>query len=210
MNKIKIVIADDHKLFRKGLNELLKKQEDIEIVQSFANGHELLQYLDKDPKADIVLLDISMPETDGFKVLKALKEKEALIKPIIISMHTDGNYIARCAKDGAYGYLLKNADEQELTLAIRMVHKGKKYFNTEISEKMINFMATQSVSEDILSYKEKEVLALISEGFTNKEIANKLYVSARTIETHRANILKKLEVKNTAELIKKAAKINLI
>ncbi|GLR19909.1 response regulator [Portibacter lacus] len=210
MNEIKIVIADDHELFRKGLAELLRKHDDIKIVKSVANGEEFMVFINSELEADIVLLDITMPKMDGFQVLKEMKTANSNIKPIIISMHSDGNYIAKCAKSGAYGYLLKNTDEHELTLAIRTVNKGKKYFSAEISEKMINFMSTQSVSENILSAKETEVLGLISEGFTTKEIAAKLFVSSRTTETHRANILKKLEVRNTAELIKKAAKINLI
>lgn len=210
MSEIKLVIADDHELFRKGLAELLRKHDDIKIVKSVADGNEFIEVLKSDMEADIVLLDITMPKMDGFQVLKEMKSLNSNIKAIVISMHNDGNYIAKCAKSGAYGYLLKNTDEDELTLAIRMVNRGKKYFSAEISEKMINFMSTQSVSEDILSNKETEVLGLISEGLTTKEIAAKLFVSSRTIETHRANILKKLEVKNTAELIKKAAKINLI
>ncbi len=211
MNKIRIVIADDHELFRKGLSELLRKHSDILILKSVADGSEFLEYLkNNSQEIDIVLLDITMPKLDGFQVLKEIKTTNSTVKPIVISMHNNGNYIAKCAKSGAYGYLLKNTDEDELILAIRKVYNGKKYFSAEISEKMINFMSTQSVSENILSNKETEVLILISEGLTTKEIAVKLFVSSRTIETHRANILKKLEVKNTAELIKKAAKINLI
>ncbi|WP_203258831.1 response regulator [Hyunsoonleella ulvae] len=210
MNNINIVIADDHELFRKGLAELLRKHDDINIVKSVADGNEFMAFIKSNLEADIALLDITMPKMDGFQVLKELKTLNSNIKPIIISMHSDGNYIAKCAKSGAYGYLLKNTDEDELILAIRTVNKGKKYFSAKISEKMINFMSDQSISENILSNKETEVLGLISEGLTTKEIAVKLFVSTRTIETHRANILKKLEVKNTAELIKKAAKINLI
>ena len=210
MNEIKLIIADDHELFRNGLAELLRKHDDIKIVKSVADGLELMKLIINQFEADIVLLDITMPNMDGFEVLKELKALDTTIKPIVISMHNDGNYIAKCAKLGAYGYLLKNTDESELILAIRSVTKGKKYFSAEISEKMINFMATQSISENILSNKETEVLGLLAKGLTTKEIANQLFVSSRTIETHRANILKKLEVKNTAELIKKAAKMNLI
>lgn len=210
MNEIKLIIADDHELFRKGLEELLRKHEDIKIVKSVADGLAFMELINSQFEAAIVLLDITMPNMDGFEVLKELKNSNSDIKPIVISMHDDGNYIAKCAKMGAHGYLLKNTDESELILAIRTVNKGKKYFSAEISEKMINFMATQSISEDILSNKETEVLGLISKGLTTKEIATKLFVSSRTIETHRANILKKLEVKNTAELIKKATEMNLI
>ncbi|WP_163411366.1 response regulator [Flavobacterium ajazii] len=210
MNEIKLIIADDHELFRNGLAELLRKHDDIKIVKTVGDGLEFMELINSRFEADIVLLDITMPNMDGFQVLKELKNLSSDIKPIVISMHNDGNYIAKCAKMGAYGYLLKNTDESELILAIRTVSNGKKYFSAEISEKMINFMSTQSISEDVLSNKETEVLGLIAKGLTTKEIAAKLFVSSRTIETHRANILKKLEVKNTAELIKKAAKMNLI
>lgn len=210
MTEIKLIIADDHELFRNGLAELLRKHDDIKIVKSVADGLELMELVNSQFEADIVLLDITMPNRDGFAVLKELKALNSNIKPIVISMHDDGNYIAKCAKMGAYGYLLKNTDESELIVAIRSVANGKKYFSAEISEKMINFMSEQSISENILSNKETEVLGLIARGLTTKEIATKLFVSSRTIETHRANILKKLEVKNTAELIKKAAKMNLI
>ncbi len=210
MNEIKIIIADDHQLFRNGLEELLRKYDDIKIVKSVADGFEFMQLAKSQLEVDIVLLDIAMPNMDGFQVLKELKTLDSNIKPIVISMHSDGNYIAKCAKMGAFGYLLKNTDESELILAIRTVNKGKKYFSAAIAEKMINFMSTQSVSENLLSNKETEVLGLISKGLTTNEIATKLFVSSRTIETHRANILKKLEVKNTAELIKRAAEMNLI
>ena len=210
MNEIKLIIADDHELFRKGLAELLRKHDDIKIVKSVGDGIEFMELVNSQFEADIVLLDITMPNMDGFQVLKELKTSNSDIKPIVISMHNDGNYIAKCAKMGAFGYLLKNTDEAELILAIRSVSSGKKYFSAEISEKMINFMSTQSISENVLSNKETEVLGLISKGLTTKEIAARLFVSSRTIETHRANVLKKLEVKNTAELIKKATKMNLI
>ena len=210
MNQIKLIIADDHKLFREGLTELLRKYSDIKIIKSVADGFEFMQMAKSQLDADIVLLDITMPNMDGFQVLKELKAIASPIKPIVISMYNDGNYIAKCAKMGAYGYLLKNTDEAELLLAIRTVNKGKKYFNAEISERMINFIATQSISENVLSNKETEVLGLISKGLTTNEIAAKLFVSSRTIETHRANILKKLEVKNSAELIKRAGEMNLL
>lgn len=207
---IKIVVTDDHKLFRMGLAELLKKQEDFEIVATFSNGKDFLDFFAKNKDFDVVLLDINMPNIDGIEVLNLLNKTKSNVKPIIISMFDDGNYIAKCAKSGAYGYLLKNTDEEELIKAIRVVAKGNKHFSHLIAEKMINFMATQSVSENLLSNKETEVLLLISKGLTTKEIASQLFVSSRTIETHRANILKKLEVKNTAQLIKKATENKLI
>jgi len=210
MSEIKLIIADDHELFRIGLAELLKKHEDIKIVKSVADGFELMEIIKSKLEVDIILLDLTMPNMDGFEVLKELKNLNSTVKPIVISMHNVGNYIAKCAKMGAYGYLLKNTDESELVFAIRTVYKGKKHFGADISEKMINFMSTQSVSENVLSNKETKVLELISKGLTTKEIASQLFLSTRTIETHRTNILKKFEVKNTAELIKKATELNII
>lgn len=210
MKTIKLVIADDHELFRNGLKELLKKYSDIDVVDCVADGKEFIDVLKNNPTLDIVLLDITMPNMDGFEVLNEIKSLNKSVKPIIISMHDEGNYIAKCAKNGAYSYLLKNTDQDELIKTIRIVSDGKKYFNPKISEKMINYMSEQTVSKNILSKKEQEVLELLSKGLTTKEIALQLFVSSRTIETHRANIIKKLEVKNTAELIKKATKLNLI
>ncbi|WP_397446646.1 response regulator [Polaribacter sp. R77954] len=207
---IKVIIADDHDLFRVGLSELLKKNKDILIVDTVSDGEQLMHLIKKIKDIDLILLDITMPNLDGFAVLKEIKKTNTQAKPIIISMHNEGNYIAKCAKDGAYGYLLKNADEQELLKSIRTVAQGKKYFSAEISEKMINFMSENPISAHILTNKETEVLQLIAKGMTTKEIASQLFVSTRTIETHRANILKKIEVKNTAELIKKATDYKLL
>ncbi|MFH4969266.1 response regulator transcription factor [Gaetbulibacter sp. M240] len=210
MKPIKIIIVDDHELFRNGLKELLMKYNDIDVVAAIGDGKSFIDFIMDHQDIDIVLLDITMPQLDGFGVLDKIKNLNAAIKPIIISMHDEGNYIAKCAKKGAYSYLLKNTDQEELIKVVRIVSQGKKYFSPNISEKMINYMSENVISENILSQKEKEVLELISQGFTTKDISAKLFVSTRTIETHRGNILRKLEVKNTAELIKKATELKLI
>lgn len=210
MKRIKIIIADDHELFRNGLKELLKKYNDIEVIHTVSDGKEFMDYVKTNKTIDIVLLDITMPNMDGFEVLGQLKQINSKIKPIVISMHDEGNYIAKCAKKGAYSYLLKNTDQEELIKVVRIVSGGKKYFSPSISAKMIDYMSENPINENVLSKKETEVLELISKGNTTKEIATMLYVSSRTIETHRANILKKLDVKNTAELIKKAVELNFI
>ncbi|GAL65344.1 response regulator [Jejuia pallidilutea] len=210
MKTIRIIIADDHELFSNGLRELLKNYEDVEVVATVSDGKEFMDYIKSNKNIDVVLLDITMPNMDGFEVLKRIKDTAPLIKPVIISMHDEGNYIAKCAKNGAYGYLLKNTDQEELIKVLRIVMQGKKYFSPTISEKMIDYMSESTTSEAILSSKESEVLELISKGYTTKKIAQMLFVSTRTIETHRSNIIKKLKVKNTAELIKKAVKLKLI
>jgi len=207
---INIVIADDHKLFRSGLVELLKKHHNFAIVGEFEDGEQLLHFTSKNKNIDVILLDINMPNCDGFHVLEELYKKNSQLKPIIISMYDEGNYIAKSVKLGAYGYLLKNADEDEVVKAITKAASNIKYFSPKISEKMINFMATNQVSLKKISNKESEVLSLISKGLTTKQIATKLFLSSRTIETHRANLLRKLEVKNTAALIQKAIEHNLL
>ncbi|UXP31654.1 response regulator transcription factor [Reichenbachiella agarivorans] len=208
--KIKIVLVDDHQLFRDGMTALLSSNEDFEVLAGLSNGVELFEFLEQGDCPHVLLLDLTMPEMNGFEVLKELKKSYPKIKTIALSMHDDGNYIVKCVRGGAYSYLLKNTDEEELTTAINAVFKGQKYFNSEISERMINIMAMEGNQPKKLSAKESEILEMISNGLTTKEIAEKLFVSTRTVETHRVNMMKKLDVKNTAELIKKATKLSII
>lgn len=210
MRKIRIVIADDHKLFRTGLKSLLDQEPNFEIAGEATNGQELLDLL-REVRTDVVLIDLSMPVLSGLEVLQKAKTELPHIKFIVLTMHDDGQYVAKSVRSGAFGYLLKNADEEELKTAIRQVAlEGRKYFNPHISELLINSMAIQQPREEKLSEREQEVLYLVAQGKTTKEVANELFVSTRTIETHRANIMKKLEVHNTAELIKKAMELKLI
>ncbi|ANW96554.1 LuxR family transcriptional regulator [Wenyingzhuangia fucanilytica] len=209
MSKINLIVADDHQLFRDGLTALLNKHDFLNVLATVEDGLELINILKDGMHPDIILLDLSMPNMNGFEVLKTLRKKYKDIKAIAISMHDDGNYIAKCAQHGAYGYLLKNTDEDEVLNAIKQVHDGHKYYNQELSKKMIDSMAeVKSIKK--LTKKESEILELLSKGLTTKEIASKLYVSTRTVETHRSNMLKKLEVKNTVELINKASTLKII
>jgi DNA-binding NarL/FixJ family response regulator len=210
MSKIKIIIVDDHQLFRDGLAGLLAKHADFELLASLPDGEALLQFLTEEEQPHIILLDLTMPKVGGIEVLDKLKKHYKKIKTIIISMHDDGNYIAKCAKAGAYGYLLKNADEEELTTAIHQVYEGKRYYNADISARMFQNLSLQHSIPEKLTKREEEVLHCLAEGLTTKEIADKMFISTRTVETHRANMLKKLDVKNTAELIKRATQLHLI
>ena len=210
MSSLRIIIADDHDLFRSGLVELLSKKKNLEVVDDARDGQDLLNKLAKKENLDIVLLDLSMPNMSGFEVLDKIFEIYPQIKVIVISMHDDGNYIAKCAKKGVYSYLLKNTDEEILYQAIENVGVGKKFFSPDIAEKMVNFLHIHESGPKNISRKETEVLKLLAKGYTTKEIAEKLYISTRTVETHRANLLKKQQVKNTAELIKKAIENKLI
>lgn len=210
MSKIKIAIVDDHKLFREGLHALLSKHEDLDIIINANSGAELLKKLREGYQPEVLLLDLTMPEMSGFEVLEKLRKNYAKIRSIAISMHNDGSYIVQCVRSGAYGYLLKNADEDELLQAINDVYEGKKYFNQVISQMMIDLIAVEGTQPKKLSAKENEILKLIAAGQTTKIIASELFISTRTVETHRANMMKKMDVKNTAELIKKATALHLL
>ena len=210
MNVIKVVIADDHQLFRNGIVSILQKDESFDVVGEAADGNELLSILEQ-REVDVALVDISMPGMSGQDVLVQAKQLYPNTHFIMLTMHDEGQYVVKSVRNGAHGYLLKNVDENELKLAIKEVYAGKKYFNRHITELMINNMGVvENEAENELTPRELEVLKLVSEGKITKEIANQLSVSTRTIETHRVNMMKKLGVQNSAELIKKAAKMNLI
>ncbi|WP_420579814.1 response regulator [Reichenbachiella sp.] len=209
MSKIKIIVADDHQLFREGIIALLSKNASLDIIGEAASASELFELMDKSAP-HVVLMDISMPETNGLDAIKTARDKYPESRFIVLTMHAEGQYVVKAVRNGAFGYLIKNADENELIAAIEAVALGKKYFNSEISELMIGNMALEGESHKKLSDREMEVLELVSEGRTTKEIADQLFVSARTVDTHRVNMMKKLSVQNTAELIKKAAHLKLI
>lgn len=209
MSKIKIIVADDHQLFREGIISLLSKNSSLDIIGEAASADELFTLMDQ-AAPHVVLMDISMPGTNGLDAIKQARDKHPDTKFVVLTMHAEGQYVVKAVRNGAFGYLIKNADENELIAAIEAVALGKKYFNSEISQLMIGNMALEGESHKKLSDREMEVLELVSEGRTTKEIADQLFVSARTVDTHRVNMMKKLNVQNTAELIKKAAHLKLI
>lgn len=206
---IKIMVIDDHQLFRGGIVSLLSKDDDLQIIGEASSSEEMLKLLETQ-QPHVVLIDISMKEMDGLEAIRRAKDIYPDIKFIVLTMHAEGQYVVKAVRNGAYGYLLKNADEKELIETIHTVFSGKKYFNDEISQLMIGNMALEGEPHKKLSKREDEVLKLVSEGKTTKEIADQLFVSTRTVETHRVNMMKKLNVQNTAELIKKAAQLKLI
>lgn len=209
---IKLLIADDHDLFRSGVKALLSRNENLEVVGEANNGTQLLELAAK-LYPDVILADISMPEMNGLDAIKELKKIDPGVKVILLTMHEDGEYIVKGVKNGASGYLLKNADEEELVMAIKTVAKGGRYFNSKISELMMEKLSSGEPDPDDyknLTPREKEILALVAEGLSTKLIADKLYISARTVETHRVNMMKKMEVSNTAELVKKAMALNIL
>jgi len=207
LNKITVVIADDHKIVRDGLKTLLGKITDFYVEAEAEDGEQLLGILE-DKFPDVILVDITMPKMNGLDALKIIMANNPNTKAIMLSMHEDPDYIIKAIQNGAKGYLLKNTDEKELEIAIRTVAEGGKYFNSLVSNIMIENISSAPVlkmnSEIQISVREKEILKLVAEGFSNKLIADKLSISTRTVETHRLNLLRKLHVSNTAELIMKA------
>ena len=211
MEKISIVIADDHRLIRDGIKTLLKKDIDLEIVGEADNGEELITLLNT-VTPHVILADISMPKFNGIEAMAALKRINPNLKFIILTMHEEPEYIIKSIQAGASSYLLKNVEYEELQKAVRTVAGGGKYFNPFISTIMIENLAriTEKEEQAALTPREVEVLKEVANGLSAKLIADKFSLSVRTVETHRVNIMKKLNAHNTAEVIKKAIEQKLI
>jgi len=208
----KIIIADDHNMFLEGLISLLRNVPDIVVVAKAANGKELIELLDENP-ADIVVLDISMPGMDGVEVTKIIRKKYLNLKILILSTHSNSQIIAKLIRLGANGYLLKNAEKDELLYAIKKINSGENYFSQEVTNIHKEFesnLKNNLSSTTELSNREKEILILIAKQLTAAEIAEKTFISLNTVNTHKRNLLSKLNVKNTAGLVKYAIELGLL
>jgi DNA-binding NarL/FixJ family response regulator len=209
---INIAIADDQKLFRKGMISLVSSFENMKIVFEASNGQELLDLLEiSKEKPTIILLDLSMPELNGLETLKILKEKYISIKVIILTSHEVERFILATIQAGANGYLAKNAEPEEVELAIREVFKNDFYFTLPMLEVMRKGLVKKNQSnsliiENVLTDREKQILKLICKQLSSQEIANQLFLSNRTVEGHRNNLLLKTESRNTAGLVLYALK----
>ena len=212
MNKIKILIADDHTMFLQGIISLLEQESHIEIVGKAINGIEALEVIQKQT-IDLLILDISMPEMDGIELSKIVKKKYPAIKILIVSTHSNVSIISRLIRIGVNGYLLKNAEKAELLQAINTIADGTDYFSEETEEKHLsnNLRIEKQVSTlTELSSREKEILVLIAHEYNTAEIAEKTFISLNTVNTHRKNLLSKLNAKNTAGLVKYAVENGLV
>jgi len=211
MDKIRIALADDHQLFRNGLKILLGSFNEFEVVAEASNGNELLRALET-TAADIVLMDISMPEMDGVEATGRLSRGIPGTRVIALSMYGEEEYYYRMLDAGAKGFILKDSDITDVHDAIIAVHKGGNYFSQELLYHVINRIKNreQEVKSSSLSKREKEILLKICEGLSNHEIADSLFISKRTVDKHRANLLAKTGSKNTASLILYAIKNRLI
>lgn len=214
MEKIKIILVDDHQMFRDGVKAVLSDEENIEIIGEVGNATDLYKLLDTQTP-DIIITDISMPDTSGIEIAKNISENYQQIKILILSMHSNEEFITKALKAGANGYLPKDTSMSELLDAINTIYKGENYFNKNISDTILKSIINNSKSTGIntrnksLTKREKEIVKLVVDGLTNKEIADQLCISIRTVDTHKNNILQKLELKSSIELVKYAIKYNI-
>jgi DNA-binding NarL/FixJ family response regulator len=217
MKKIKILFADDHAIVRDGLRLLFKSDSQFTIVGEAANGIEVLDLLNKS-KPDIAVLDISMPKLNGIETTKIIKEKYPDIRILILTIHENEEYIQQMILAGADGYVVKNAEKKEIFDAVRAVANNETYFSPGVSKVLLEGLIKrtrekENVETDIynkLTRREIEVLRLIAEGFTSKEISQKLFLSISTVNSHRMNMMKKLDIHDSTSLVKYAIQKNLI
>ena len=211
---IRIVLADDHPLFLDGLAFLLEDVPDIKIAGTAADGKEALKVLSEND-VDILVTDIQMPGMDGAQLSEQIRRSHPQVKILVLSMHTDKGNISYLIHQGASGYLFKNSEQEVILEAIRTLADGGTYFPDDVK---VNLFEPTDHSKDKeiyillskLSDREKEVLRLIAEEYTTQEIADKLYLSYRTVESHRQNLLRKLDVRNSVGLVKQAVKLGLV
>ncbi|MGN6647187.1 MAG: response regulator [Cytophaga sp.] len=214
MKKINILLVDDHSIVRDGIKATLKDQKNFNIAGEAANGKEAIESV-RLLNPDVVIMDITMPEMNGIESADVISKKYPHSKVLILSMHDNETYILKSVEAGAYGYLLKDVDKDEFVKAITAVYNGEKYFNTTISSMLVagylnkikegndsTPSAVAGADDYDLTKREKGILKMITVGKNNREIADGLGISIRTIETHRANIMKKLKVKNAVELVR--------
>ncbi len=208
MKTIRVILADDHEMFRSGLKGLLEKEPDFKVVAQAEDGEKLLEKLRK-VTVDCVVMDLSMPNLDGLATLKEIQKEFPKTKCLVLTMQKDEEHFKRAMANGAKGYILKDRAFDSLVIAIKMVMKGKSYVSSAISEIITNQYLSSvregdSPSLEILTSREKEILKLIAQGHANKNIATKLKISIRTVETHRSHLIHKLGLKTTAALVKYA------
>jgi two-component system, NarL family, response regulator NreC len=205
MKKIRILLADDHQLMRSGLRLLIEQQADLTVVGEAADGREAVA-LAKSLRPDVAVMDISMPNLNGIEAAHQITQSHAELAVIVLSMHPDESYVLRALKAGAKGYLLKDSAESDLITAVRAVARGKSFFSPAVSKVLLDDYIRKlrrSGAEDaydLLTPREREVLQLVAEGKSNKEVANLLNLSVYTVETHRSNIMQKLSLKGVPEL----------
>ena len=213
---IKILIADDHRMFVDGLVSILKAETDIKVIYTCYNGVDIFKVLKKEP-VDVILLDINLPELNGIEFTKKINKEYQDVKILALSMHNEESFVTEILKHGALGYILKNTDRNELVTAIRTVSNGQTYFSKDVTQTIMKSLVKKDKQKQSfnviipkISRREKEVLELIVKEFTTQEIANQLFISLKTVESHRSSLLSKLNVRNTAGLVRMALEHQII
>jgi len=210
MTPIRIILADDHSLIREGFKAILGQSNRLLLVGEAEDGAALVEIAGK-AKPDVILTDLTMPQLNGFEAMEQIRRRDAQVKFIILTMHEEREYILRAIKGGASGYVLKNTERIELEHAIIMVNEGGKYFSPSVNAILVDAVIRPEGGElGELTAREKEVLELVAQGNSTKQIADMLKISIRTVESHRINMLKKMKVNNSAELIRKAIEMKLL
>lgn len=214
--KLRVILADDHTILRDGVRALLANEPDIDVVGEASDGYEVLEQASR-LAPDVVVMDMVMPRMDGLAATREVKRRHPEIRILILSMYDDDEYVQQVIKAGASGYVLKRAAADDLVRAIREVHAGASFLHPPIAAKLIQDYVRRLGAEeaprrapDALTTREGEVLKLIAEGHTNQEVARALSVSRKTIESHRANIMRKLGLHDVTELVKYAIRNGIV
>jgi DNA-binding NarL/FixJ family response regulator len=209
---VRILLADDHPLVRAGVRRILETQPGITVAGEVSDGDAALDFLRADP-VDVLVLDLTMPGTDGFEVLRQVKATLPGMKVLVLTMHADAEYVARAVQDGADGYLLKDSAVQDLVAAIEAVQAGRAYYSPPVQRELSELLRAHSAPPRpmaTLTEREREVVGLVVKGLSTKEIASRLDISTRTVETHRANLMRKLNLKSVALLTQFAIRERLV
>lgn len=206
---IKVAIADDHQMFIDGIKSIFLDNKEIEIAITANDGAELMGKLADNP-VDIILVDADMPRMDGLEVTKKILGKNPESKIIVLTMHNEKNYITSFIKSGALGYVLKNTSESELIQAIKSVFRGENFYSQKVTQVIMKGLKNDSNNKVQISERELDVLRLVAAELTTKEIAEKLFISENTVETHRKNLIGKLGVRNAVGLVKYAIQEGLL
>jgi DNA-binding NarL/FixJ family response regulator len=220
MKPVKVILVDDHSLVRAGIRSLLLNIPGVEVIGEADNGREAIKLIDE-LNPDLVLLDIAMPELNGLEVVARISKEFSDTKVIILSMHTNEEYVVQALRSGACGYLLKDAAPNELEIAVNAVIRGETYLSPAISKHVVdnylkrisNVSSDKDLSPDIftqLTSRQREILQLIAEGNSTKEIANKLNVSIKTVETHRMQLMDRIGIHDVAGLVRYAIRVGII
>lgn len=212
----KVLIADDHSMFADGIASILMEQKDLEVVGTCQDGLSVIPFLEKN-EVDIILLDVNLPGKDGIQVCKEVVKKHPTVKVLAISMFNQESYVSEILKNGAKGYILKNTGREELLLAISSIQNEQTFFSKDVTETIMRGLMNERKAASgkhrmipKITRREKEVLKLIMQEHTTQEIANLLFISLKTVESHRSSLLAKLNVRNTAGLVRIAIENKLV